>query len=447
MFRLFGRESDKRDDSGQAPAQAGRTVVPAGTAAASPKDKQRTARPKTWLFRGYELVREPRTGFWCVYENRDRLNETTGLYEPNEHPIRTMIIVPEVCMSELEAGSSAKTEEIICHCESARRRLDQAGGDGGLKLLFDRRYGRDGQQAGWQPKWKYQSEPFATAGADDPFARRLRRASERILLIARDDWGVAARRVEDPDILPKNLYQLACDHWDRRAAGQFSPEYWKTPLWRDWFGKAIQRKRESIISEELARRYAAAAETAVTAAGDADGQLAHQALDAARNLLPLFRHIYRLPGERESLVKHLSASVAAVVAELGAQAGGEDPVTVVKAAVETIVAGSDGAEGGVAGVPLERAADGTIVASLAVQVRRLVAEALIVRPVGASVLPAAPTPSDVVDRIADGVTNSILAVRKLDALELDEPGCRLIVRDWGRFCRAIGNTRRRIAGF
>lgn len=442
MFRLFGRESDRRDGLGQDPEAVDRTASPVGTASVGPKDKQRSARPKTWLFRGYQLVREPRTGFWCVHENRDRLNEATGLYEPNEKPIRTAIAVPETCWPDL-AADQLKGQEVVAFCEAVRRRLDQSGGEGGLKLLFDCRYGRDGQPAGWQPKWKHQSEPPAASG--DPFARRLRHVSERLLLVARDNWDPSSRHVDDPDLMPNDLFQLACGYWDMRSVGQRPAEYWKTPLWRDWFGKAIQRKREAVISEELSCRFMTLEPTVSVPAGGPDEALTRQALDAARNLLPLFRHINRLPGDRAALLTHLINSVSTVIVELGGSIGSDSLADIVRTAAETAITETEGHSPGVVIIELERQSDGTATAALFVHIRRLVAEALAI-PSSVSV-PAAPTPADIADRIANGVTNSVLAVRRMDALEFDEAGAKLIVRDWRQFSRAVANMRRRIAGF
>lgn len=213
-------------------------------------DKTKTEKPHTWLFDNYVLKQDPETGAFLIFENKSKYDEREKQYKPYDKPQPTTIKLPRG-MSERLQQDPELGRQIIEFCEKLRRRLGELGGNGGLALPFDK---RDSKGQEWQPKWKYTlddilaDKPARDGSRVKPRETQLRRGNER--------WTSDSKKVDNANQLPPNLYDMAESYWQKNFRGEAGPSdrYWLKRLWKSWYGKAIQRKREDIISEELGKR-------------------------------------------------------------------------------------------------------------------------------------------------------------------------------------------------
>ncbi len=236
------------------------------------RTEKRGQKPKTWLFLNYVLKRDPSTGAFSVSEVRAKYDERKKRYEQGKNPLPTAITLPEQLAALIDAEPEFG-EKVIAACEKIRKRLDEPGERGGLKIVFD-----DGQ-----PKWKYSLD--GAVGRD----RKGRRPRKVALKPGETDWQSGARAVASADEMPKNVSELAAAYWSKKDEGQKpgpQEEYWRQPLWRDWYGKAIQRKREDIISGELGRLSVGDFEAAAAKAPEAGAEEVQVAVPEARGEEP-----------------------------------------------------------------------------------------------------------------------------------------------------------------
>ncbi|MFA6603550.1 MAG: hypothetical protein WCT10_01755 [Patescibacteria group bacterium] len=209
-------------------------------------------RPNKWVFQNYLLKPDRETGGFLIFETKQRLNEQTGQPEITRHPQRTAIRLPEALAAQITSGE-VSPEEMLAYCEKLRRSLDGKENEGGLRLHFDPQRSQDDAPDVWLPKWKYGRKEIS--GSKSQLVPQY-----QMINIGEEPWIEKKSRSADPDILPPNLNQIANDYW--REGGR---QYWReNQTWKDWYGKALQRKREDIITAELNRGgfgVAAAAET------------------------------------------------------------------------------------------------------------------------------------------------------------------------------------------
>ncbi|KPJ84690.1 hypothetical protein AMJ57_05685 [Parcubacteria bacterium SG8_24] len=202
-----------------------------------------------------------------IEEHFDELDRASGFYL--RKVIRTSIELPDAVKTYVRTEGGAQ-EALLDLCRRLRREID---GGKGLKLIFD-----DLPDGSRLPKWKYR------------LAGRVR--EEKI-----GEGGI-----------PAEMLGLVKD----------DAQYWRRPEWKRWFGRALQAKRDEIITRHIAATFGAASgeypgSGRISAPDRLEGDL--------RRLLRTFAARYRLPEELAELIRDVECCVMRPAA--GA-AGGDD---------------------------------------------------------------------------------------------------------------------------
>ena len=174
----------------------------------SPESERKTPARKFVCY-GFE---KDAKGRWYVAETYEkRIGQSD---EVENVDIKTAIVVPEELATELErGGSSTLGDAYLDACETIRTELDAAG-DKGLKLFFD----------GWDPEKKEIIDPKSIKPRWKYFLP-----------------DVKERQSDDVEV-PEHILQLLTDH---------PKDYFKQKEYKEWYGKLLQEKRETIITEVL----------------------------------------------------------------------------------------------------------------------------------------------------------------------------------------------------
>lgn len=204
-------------------------------------------RPETWLFIKYELQPDPNRGGFLLFEHRQVYDRKQDAYKPVK-PQPTTVNLP-AGLGEAMFDDASLREQVLTFGAELRRQLGRRGNEGGVCLLFD--VVRDEAQKirALKPKWKYQ------APTGRPPAAHVR--VEQVRLTA-TPWAVGGKLPPEPDEVPSDVALLVLTakqtHGDLPAkAAPAAAQYWNHPLYRDWYVRVLQRKREDIIGREIAR--------------------------------------------------------------------------------------------------------------------------------------------------------------------------------------------------
>jgi hypothetical protein len=176
-------------------------------------------KPQKRQFVEYRLARQRQGDGFVVVDVFDEFNPILDEYERKRE--ETSIEVPAVDEYERKREETSievpadMGERFVRACSDIRRELDQFG----LKIFFDPA-DRDGQV---RPKWRYKLRgcmrtDFADvvpSDQEDPYEG-------------------------DPDVVPEEIVDIVRS--DR--------EYYRSNIWKIWFGRKLQRKREDIVYRE-----------------------------------------------------------------------------------------------------------------------------------------------------------------------------------------------------
>jgi len=202
---------------------------------------------KTWLFIDYVIQQDPKTGAFLIYENQSKYDDRREKYIKNRRPNRTAIKIPDELVDRLQQEPELGSQ-VIEFCSDLRKKLDRKPSEGGLAMYYDVRKGKGPKS--WQPKWKFTWEDEA-----EPAGKKSR-VREDMIGFGEESWDPRSTSVEKPDVIPPEIYAIVEEY-----LSQGSQDYHRDPRYRPWRGKAQQRKREDLISEGLAHRQFAVAET------------------------------------------------------------------------------------------------------------------------------------------------------------------------------------------
>lgn len=193
--------------------------------------------PRKIIFTGYRLAWD-KSGQPRLEETGHYFNRKTRQYEDYRNPPPVRIEFPEQLtprLKELEVRQA-----VLEFAGKLRKHL----GEGGLNLFFDRRRQQEGEPEQWNPKWKYAPDPD-----------RPNRYREEYMTLGTDTWEIGQSEDADVAEVPWNVYQAVEEF--RRGNSSDTPLSVlarQNPTYGDWYGKAIQSKRDQIVSQELAGR-------------------------------------------------------------------------------------------------------------------------------------------------------------------------------------------------
>ena len=219
-----------------------------------------SSNPKKRRFVEYRLEREPDHGSHYISETYEEWDASVGTYR--QKTVRTDIVLPQSALDLLAAElPDDYRRQIADYCGQLRRGLDRDG----VKVYFDIPKNLDEDQTVLRAKWSYF---FDGHRIDEPIpAEILPVVSEMVVVcetgkalwpLAERDSGQVVSDAEicaagfPPEAVPAARQQLQAIMEMRRKYG--SCRYYETKEWKNWYGRAMQAKRERLIGTRLEKR-------------------------------------------------------------------------------------------------------------------------------------------------------------------------------------------------
>jgi hypothetical protein len=220
------------------------------------------------VFLGY-AVEPDSDGNLVVYEKFETLDKRRGKYR--EQPTAmTAIVIPEDVAAKMKEDTSFR-DAVVDWLDGRRRELGpESDSKDRLRLFPDRVEDEGAQETSFEPRWKY--------GTTTKAGKRQRESKDLSTGVTKWSDTDKALPVENPDEIPwdildkiqkfeygEMLRRGKAPAWEKRTYKEYVAEmkasghdvtvpYWKDGGYNSWIGKAAQRRRENIMSEELTVR-------------------------------------------------------------------------------------------------------------------------------------------------------------------------------------------------